>query len=160
MESKFKMRAIWLGVVFLCVAQGLWGQSGNVSVFATGFNNPRGLRFGSDGNLYVAEGGAGGTLSSDGVCAQVVPPVGPYTGDFTARISKVTPDGTVSTVADGLPSSQTSANLGGLVSGVADVAFMGNTLYAILSGAGCSHGLVGTNNGVLRVHANGTTSMI
>lgn len=142
------------------VAYSAWSQSANVSVFASGFNNPRGLKFGPDGNLYVAEGGAGGTLSSAGVCDQVVPPVGPYTGGLTARISKVTPDGTVTTFADGLPSSQTSANLGGLVSGVADVAFLGDKLYAILSGAGCSHGLVGTNNGVLRVHADGTTSMI
>ena len=137
-----------------------WSQSANVSVFASGFNNPRGLAFGPDGNLYVAEGGAGGTLSSAGVCDQVVPPVGPYTGDFTARISKITADGTVTTFASGLPSSQTSVNLGNLISGVADVAFLGPTMYAILAGAGCSHGLVGTNNGVLRVHEDGTTSMI
>ena len=149
-----------LGLAFLCLGQALWAQSANVSVFASGFNNPRGLKFGPDGNLYVAEGGAGGTLSSAGVCDQVVAPVGPYTGDFTARISKVTPDGTVTTFADGLPSSQTSPNIGSLVSGVADVAFLGDKLYAILAGAGCSHGLVGTNNGVLRVHANGTTTMI
>jgi len=135
-------------------------QSPNVSVFATGFNNPRGLTFGPDGNLYVAEGGAGGTMSSSGSCDQVIAPVGPYTGGFTARILKVARNGAVSTLVDGLPSSQTSPNLGSLVSGVADLAFMGDTLYAILSGAGCSHGLVGTNNGVLRVHPNGETSMI
>jgi hypothetical protein len=32
-----------------------------VSVFAAGLNNPRGLTFGPDRNLYVAEGGLGGT---------------------------------------------------------------------------------------------------
>ena len=45
-------------------------------------------------------------------------PVGPYTGGFTARISRVSPDGKRSTVVDRLPSSQTSPALGSLVSGV------------------------------------------
>jgi hypothetical protein len=153
------LKSVTLGMILLAgvAAQ---AQSSNVSVFATGFNNPRGLTFGPDGNLYVAEGGAGGTLSSAGVCDQVVAPIGPYTGGFTARISKVTADGTVTTVAENLPSDQTSAAQGSLVSGVADVAFMGNTLYAILAGAGCSHGLAGTNNGVLRVNPDGSTTMV
>ena len=34
----------------------------NVTVFASGLNNPRGLVFGPDGDLYVAEGGLGGTM--------------------------------------------------------------------------------------------------
>jgi len=138
---------------------GLLAQSTNVSVFATGFNNPRGLKFGPGGNLYVAEGGAGGTLSTVGRCKQAAG-VGPYTGGFTARISKVAPDGTVSTVVDNLPSSQTNAATGSLVSGVADVAFINGTLYAILAGAGCSHGLAGTNNGVIRVNADGSWTLI
>jgi len=153
----YKLRIIFAVLLLACSA---CPQSANVAVFFEGLNNPRGLKFGPDGNLYVAEGGAGGTLSTIGVCDQVVPPVGPYTGDFTARISKITPSGTRTIVADNLPSSQTSPALGSLVSGVADVAFIGNTLYAILAGAGCSHGLAGTDNAVLRVNADGTTTMI
>src|SRR5881275_1712137 len=50
-----------------------------VRIFATGFNNPRGLKFGPDGYLYVAEGGVGGSHSTVGQFVQVVPPIGPYT---------------------------------------------------------------------------------
>src|SRR5262249_57196305 len=55
----------------------------NVSVFATGLNNPRGLKFGPDGNLYVAEGGIGGFDSTEGCCEPGLSPVGPYSGSVT-----------------------------------------------------------------------------
>ncbi|WP_165845808.1 ScyD/ScyE family protein [Streptacidiphilus pinicola] len=123
---------------------------GHVRVLAGGLLNPRGLAFGPDGRLYVAEGGSGGTASTVGTCPQV-PDVGPYTGGFTSRISRITLDGRRTTVVGGLPSSQTNAASGGLVSGVAAVAFLEGHLYAVTSGAGCSHGLAGTHNAVLRV---------
>jgi hypothetical protein len=43
---------------------------------------------------------------------------------------------------------------------VADVAFIGNTLYGIEGGAGCSHGLFGTDNTVFRVNPDGTKTTI
>lgn len=134
---------------------------GQVSVFASGLNNPRGLRFGPDGDLYVAEGGLGGTNSTVGPCPQVISPVGPYTGDFTARISRISPAGVRSTVVRGLPSSQTSPALGSLVSGVADVEFIGRQLYALIAGGGCSHGIANFPNGIIRVNtSNGTWSEV
>jgi hypothetical protein len=135
------------------------GPSENVTVFATGLNNPRGLKFGPDGKLYVAEGGMGGSVSTVGVCDQV-PDVGPYTGGFTSRISKIDENGNRTTVVDNLPSSQIIASQGSLVSGVADVAFIGHTMYALTAGAGCSHGLVDTSNAILKVSPNGTWSMV
>ena len=89
------------------------------------------LAFGPRGDLYVAEGGLGGSrMTTPAECAQV-PDVGPYSGGFTSRISKIGPDGVRTTVAGGLPSSQTSPASGSLVSGVADVAFARGRLYAL-----------------------------
>jgi hypothetical protein len=139
---------------------------GSMSVFASGFNNPRGLAFGPDGYLYVAEGGLGGTHdSSTDNCPQAHGAAAPYFGSendpvLGGRISKVSPSGTVSTVVDALPSSQTSPALGSLVSGVSSVAFVGNQLYGLLAGAGCSHGVPDIPNGVFRVDSGGAWSLI
>jgi len=131
-----------------------------VTIFATGFNNPRGIKFGPDGHLYVAEAGAGGSNSTIGKCDQV-PDAGPYTGSPTgSRVARVDQFGNVTTVADGFPSSQTQPGLGSLVSGVGDIAFIGHTLYALETGAGCSHGVANTVNGVYRINRDGTHTLI
>ena len=155
------LRSICFSIACLSLCVAVARAQSNVSVFATGLDNPRGLTFGPDGDVYVAEGGTGGKLSTTVAdCPQVPVPVGPYTGGFTSRISKISPAGVRTTIVDHLPSSQTSPALGNLASGVADVAFVGDQLYALLAGAGCSHGLLGTSNVILRVNANGTTSKV
>ena len=139
-------------------------QEATKRVYATGLNNPRELKFGPDGYLYVAEGGTGGNISTIGLCDQAAgAPAGPgpYTGSLTGgRISKIDANGVRTTVTDNLPSSQTSPGFGSLISGVADVEFVGNTLYALLGGAGCSHGVASIPNGIVRVNSNGTWTMI
>ena len=135
-----------------------FGPNVSMSVFATGLLGPRGLKFGPDGALYVAEAGNGGSTASANLgCAQLVPsPVGPYSGGPSARISKVTAPLQVSTVIDGLPSGKSSLPSGD-THGVADVAFIGNNLYALLAGGGCSHGSPDTPNGIILVDVDQKT---
>lgn len=118
------------------------------SVFAQDFSFPRGLKFGPDGYLYVALAGVGGTNSTVGQCTQVVAPVGPYLGGNTSSIIKISPKGKVSTVVENLPSDMTA---NGFTSGVADVEFVGNQLYALVV-AGCSHGNADYPSSIIKVN--------
>ena len=90
------------------------------TVVAAGLEGPRGLTFGPDGLLYVAEAGTGGTQAVPAGCPNVVTPVGPYHGGLTARVSRIESDGTRTTVIDKLPSSISNLPSGD-TEGVADV---------------------------------------
>ena len=127
---------------------------GPPTVFASGLLYPRGLAFGPDGALYVAEAGTvpGHTTLTVGQCEQVPAPLGPFRGGATGRISRVDAAGTRSTVASGLPS---GVNGMSSVIGTASVAFVGPQLYALVA-AGCSHGHVGAPSSVLRIAGDGS----
>jgi hypothetical protein len=63
------------------------------------------------------------------VLAPALASVGPYSGGFTSRISKISAAGGRTTVVDGLPSSQTQPMPVSLVSGVSALAFLDGALY-------------------------------
>jgi glucose/arabinose dehydrogenase len=147
----------------LCAASvTLFAQtSSNVTVVASGLNGPRGLKFGPDGELYVAEAGTGGTnTTTPAECAQVIPPIGPYSNGNTGRISKIDKSGNRVTVAGGFPST-VSSDATKDTQGVADIAFLNGSLYAVTAGGGCSHGNASVPNMIAQVNTqNGSWKMV
>ena len=86
------------------------GQATSVEVVASGLNNPRGMAFGPDGELYVNEQGLGTPGDSpDAATAPTIPFIPGFVnerGGFTASITKVEldADGGQERVFTGLPS--------------------------------------------------------
>lgn len=131
----------------------------SVSTYATGLTNPRGLTFGPDGSLYVAEAGTGGPqeASNSDDCPREFNVFSPYKGGYTGRVVRIRRDGTQQTVADNLPSTSDKTSTG---FGPTDVAFVGNTLYVLIEMGGCAHGMPDDLPGILRVNRDGTTTPI
>ncbi|MDP9237505.1 MAG: ScyD/ScyE family protein [Chloroflexota bacterium] len=116
-----------------------------------GLLNPRGMKIGPDGMIYVAEAGSGG----DSV---VGPADHQYHTGLTGRVSKVDPTtGTRTTVADKLPSASHPEEG---TDGPADVAFLGSQLYYVQTEAGTLFGFPSNPTGVYKVNANGTVTLV
>ena len=131
----------------------------SVTTYATGLTNPRGLTFGPDGKLYVAEAGTGGTLTPRGGadCPIDINVFSPYTAGFSGRVVRVRRDGTKETVADKLPSMTDNT---GASYGPTDLAFIGQTLYVLIEMGGCSHAMPDDLPAILRVNRDGSTTNV
>ena len=108
----------------------------NVEVIATGLNNPRGLGFAANGDLYVAEAGIGG----DGECRPAPAPDGQDVDicyGETGALTRIDTDGQrpPRRVVTGLPS---MAGASGFAtgSGPVDVSFRGSTAFIVMGWGG------------------------
>jgi hypothetical protein len=109
-------------------AKGSHGGSGGLKVVAEGLNNPRGIGFGPDGALYVAESGSGGS----GPCIQS-PEGGEACFGRTGSVTRITKR-SQHRVLTGLPS---LAEEGGVAaSGPVDLGFSGWTGYLLVGNPG------------------------
>ena len=63
----------------------------SVTTYATVLTSPRGLTFGPDRNLYVAEAGVGGELAPTGGpgCPVEINIYSPYTAGYSGRVIRV-----------------------------------------------------------------------
>jgi hypothetical protein len=149
-------KALGLSLFVVVIGAAAAAHAQDVSVYAVGLDGPRGMTFGPDGNLYVAEAGRGGPNTP---CV-VVPIVGPYHGGPTARVSMITSSGERVTVVDGLPSGMTSLPSGDTI-GAAAVAFLGSKLFVLSAGGGCTHANPDNPPGIVRANLKkGTWSYI
>ena len=105
------------------------GGSGGLKVVAKGLDNPRGIGFGPDGALYVAESGSGGPGPEN--CIES--PEGPACFGRTGAVTRITKR-SQHRVLSGLPSVAEEGGVG--ATGPVDLGFSGWTGYLLVGNPG------------------------
>jgi len=112
-----------------------------VTVVADNLLQPRGLDFGPDGSLYIAEAG-------------IAPPPGQNAVN-SGRVTKIAPDGTRTILLDQIATTGSEFN-GAL--GASATAIISDTVYLAAAAPDGGRGTVKT--GIYRINADGTTELI
>ena len=118
-----KRNLLFLTAALLLLTVGWSVQAQDMSPMAEGFDNPRGM-FMMDGTLYLADAGRGGEVTATGI-------FGDGQAGGTSTVYAIAEDGSISTVAYGLPSFSAM----GEVVGASDVHMAGGLLW-IATGQG------------------------
>jgi plastocyanin len=137
-------------------------SSPGVTLYAGGLLNPRGMTFGSDGTLFVALAGTGGSVAYADSGSADATPVPSFAGHTASVVQIAQRDDVIALgcpviVASGLPSTR---GMSGADQGPADVAFLEGELYVLQDGGDAAILFPEFPNGVYRVEANGTLTLV
>lgn len=123
-----------------------------VTVVASGLTNPRGFTWGGDGTLYLALAGTGGETPATIDGAEI----GVYGGPTSSVVT--IEDGCAVPLVEGIPSGNWRD--AGWIWGAHDVAFLDDQLYILSAGGGIDFGNPDQPTGLLRVEADGSTTVV
>ncbi len=124
----------------------------SVTAVATGLTNPRGFTWGDDGTLYIGLAGTGGETPATIDGAEI----GVYGGPSASVVT--VENGCAAPLVEGIPSGDWPD--AGWIWGAHDIAFLDGAMYILSAGGGIDFGNPDQPAGVLRLEADGSTTLV
>lgn len=137
-------------------------SSPGISLYAGGLQNPRGMTWDSNGTMYVALAGTGGSVTFPSATSDEATPVPDFAGTTASVVRIAVRDDIVAlgcpvVVASGLPSTR---GMNGHDQGPAAVAFLSGTLYVLQDGGDSAMLFPNFPNGVYSVAPDGSLNLV